>query len=60
MKSKFASVLFSRRLYFLVFCLAMLAFQIGTNAQQSQSGIEPPDCYFLEPVCIMDPLTVAV
>jgi Lamin Tail Domain len=59
MKSKLAARLFSRRLYFLIFSLAVLAFQIGSNAQtqSSRGGVEPPDCYFLEPVCIMDPFS---
>ena len=56
MKSKLAARLFSRRLYFLIFGLTVLAFQLGTSAQ-TRSSIEPPDCFFLEPVCIMDPFT---
>lgn len=39
MKSTHASILFSRRFYFLVFFLAALAFQIGTSAQ-SQTGTQ--------------------
>ena len=60
MKSKFASVLFSRRLYFLIFFLAALAFQIGTFAQSqpetSSISWELPECPPMG-MCITDPFT---
>jgi hypothetical protein len=60
MRSKFASVLFSRRLYFLIFGLVLLAFQIGTFAQSqpqtSSFSWELPECPPMG-MCITDPFT---
>lgn len=59
MKSKLASVLFSRRFYFLVFFVSALAFQIGTSAQSTSTAAAEIDlkkilCPELA-MCIMDP-----
>ncbi|HEX8000771.1 MAG TPA: lamin tail domain-containing protein [Pyrinomonadaceae bacterium] len=64
MKSKLASVLFSRRFYFLVFLLAALAFQIGSSAQVPPLPVEVAISREVRDIvcppmgmCIMDPET---